>query len=121
MRDRLEDRHRAFDVADLKLVRRSQEGFLQLARAAQRDDPTAMNERIPIDDRLALEKVVAREQDGPPTGRPIPERRTQPDPPAHGDVRERLPPEKDLGPLPKPTREIRVAPRSPAQPSQSAV
>src|SRR5437879_13623020 len=65
MRDRLEDRHRAFDVADLKLVRRSQEGFLQLARAAQRDDPTAMDEGIPIDDRLALEKVVAREQDGP--------------------------------------------------------
>ena len=72
MRDRLEDRHGPFDVADLELVRRSQEGFLQLPRAAQCDNPTAMNERIPIDNRLALEEVVAREQNGPATGRPIP-------------------------------------------------
>src|SRR2546427_673141 len=83
MRDRLEDRHRAFDVADLELVRRSQEGFLQLARAAQCDDPTAMDERVSIDDRLALEEVVAREKDGPPPGRPRPESRAPPDPLAH--------------------------------------
>src|SRR2546428_6020363 len=91
MRDRLEDRHRAFDVADLELVRRSQEGFLQLARAAQRDDPTAMDERVSIDDRLALEEVVAREKDGPAPGRPVSERRGLPDPLYIDGVSERLP------------------------------
>src|SRR2546425_11537190 len=108
MRDRLEDRHRAFDVADLELVRRSQEGFLQLPRAAQCDDPTAMDERVSIDDRLALEKVVAREQDGPATGRPVPERRAEPDPPAHVAVRERLAPKEHPGGLQEGTRALRA-------------
>src|SRR2546428_13770869 len=97
MRDRLEDRHRAFDVADLKLVRRSQEGFLQLARAAQRDDPTAMDEGIPIDDRLALEKVVAPEQGGPPTGRPAPPLFAQPHSHAPAAVPYRRPPHTSPG------------------------
>src|SRR6266508_1200837 len=61
MGDRLEDRQRAFDIADLKLVRRGEEALLQFACATQRDDPTAVNERIAIDDGLALEEIVARE------------------------------------------------------------
>src|SRR2546428_13925357 len=97
MRDPLEDRHGPFDVADLELVRRSQEGFLQLARAAQCDDPTAADERVPIDDRLAFEEVVAREQEGPPPGRPGPEGWWQAAPPAPAGGRERPRPQREPG------------------------
>src|SRR2546428_13586848 len=97
MRDPLEDRHGPFDVADLELVRRSQEGFLQLPCATQCDDPTAMDERVSIDDRLALEEVVARGQDGPPPGRPLPESGEQPDSHAHRQVPKRRGTPKEPG------------------------
>ena len=94
--DPLEGRHGPLDVAHLELIRRRKEVLLQLPRGPEGDDAATGDERVSVHDRLALQQVVAREQDGAAAGHPVSEDRTEAEPHVDVHVRERLVEEEQL-------------------------
>src|SRR5207249_5619125 len=74
------------------------------------DDPPEVQEGVAVDDCLALEEIVGREQDRAAAGHPVPEDRAKPDPHAHVDVRERLVEEQHAGVAEHHPREFRALP-----------
>ena len=110
MGDGPEGREAAVHIAHLQFIGRREERRLELPGGPEGDDPPEVQEGVAVDDCLALEEIVGREQDRAAAGHPVPEDRAKPDPHAHVDVRERLVEEQHAGVAEHHPREFRALP-----------